>query len=87
MKTQATELTAPAGAEHVAGDGCKLGRELGDCALRRAGCGSLYDVAMYLLPPWSVREYIRAALSNDPAARAWLARLEHVGASPRRWQE
>ena len=64
-----------------ADDGCKLGRALGDCALRRAGCGSLYDVAMYLLPPWSVREYVRLTMADDPAALAWLARLERIGVS------
>lgn len=57
-------------------EGCKLGRELGDCPLRRSGCGSLYDVLRYLMPPGHVREYIRARMGEDPAAMTWLARLD-----------
>lgn len=68
---------APAAVEADAQpEGCKLGRELGECPLRRSGCGSLYDVLRYLMPPGHVREYIRARLGEDQAAMAWLARLD-----------
>jgi putative DNA primase/helicase len=39
-------------------EGCKLGRELTDCPLKRVGCGSLYDALLYITPPWSIREYV-----------------------------
>lgn len=57
-------------------EGCKLGRELGDCPLRRSGCATLYDVLRYLMPPGHVREHVRAGLGDDPAAMNWLARLD-----------
>ncbi len=57
---------------------CQLGRELGDCPLKRVGCGSLYDAVMYVLPPWSIRAYVKANMGNDPAVALWLAHLDHV---------
>jgi hypothetical protein len=57
-------------------EGCRLGRELGDCPLRRSGCATLYDVLRYLMPPGHVREHVRAGLCDDPAAMNWLARLD-----------
>jgi hypothetical protein len=59
-------------------EGCKLGRDLADCPLKRAGCGSLYSAVMYVLPPWSVREYLKATMGSDPAVKLWLAHLDHV---------
>jgi hypothetical protein len=59
-------------------EGCKLGRDLADCPLRRVGCGSLYSAVMYVLPPWSVREYVKATMGNDPAVKLWLTHLDHV---------
>jgi hypothetical protein len=58
--------------------GCKLGRELTDCPLKRVGCGSLYDALLYISPPWSIREYVRATMGNDAAARTWLKHLDDV---------
>jgi hypothetical protein len=55
--------------------GCKLGRELGNCPLKDH-CGSLYDVMRYLIPEWSIREYIKATMGHDPTVRAYLARLD-----------
>jgi hypothetical protein len=65
--------TAPAG--------CALGRPLGDCALHRAGCGSLYAVLCYLYPPAALVAELRNRQHLDPEATAWLDRLE--AAKPR----
>ncbi len=59
-------------------EGCKLGRELADCPLKRVGCGSLYSAVMYVMPPWSVREYLKATMGSDPAVKLWLAHLDNV---------
>jgi hypothetical protein len=59
-------------------EGCKLGRELADCPLKRVGCGSLYDALLYITPPWIIREYVRATMGDDAAARTWLKHLDDV---------
>ncbi len=71
-------------------EGCKLGRELGDCPLKRVGCGSLYDALMFIMPPWHLRIYVREQLPHDKEAQAWLRRLDDVtpggsAASTRGW--
>jgi len=58
---------------------CALGRPLGDCQLRRAGCGSLYDVLIMLYPPQSVLSELRSRQAADPDLAQWLKRLEGVG--------
>jgi hypothetical protein len=58
--------------------GCELGRELADCPLKKAGCGSLYSAVMYVMPPWFVRAYARENLGDEKEVQAWLQRLEDV---------
>jgi len=57
---------------------CELGRPLGDCSLRRAGCGSLYDVLTQLYPPMAVLAELRSRQDLDPSVARWLKRLEAV---------
>lgn len=65
-------------------EGCKLGRELADCPLKRVGCGSLYSAVMHVMPPWHLRIYVREHLPHDKEAQAWLRRLDDAtpGARP-----
>ena len=56
--------------------GCELGRRLSHCALRRAGCGSLYEVLKYLYPPHSVIMELRNRPDLPPDVVDWLRRLE-----------
>lgn len=56
--------------------GCELGRRLSHCALRRAGCGSLYEVLKYLYPPHSVIMELRNRADLPPEVADWLRRLE-----------
>ena len=58
---------------------CELGRPLGDCQLRRAGCGSLYDVLRYLYPPSTLLAELRSRQNIDPDLAQWLKRLDEVG--------
>lgn len=58
--------------------GCELGRSLGECHLRRAGCGSLYDVLCLLYPPPAVIAELRSRRDLDPDVVKWLRRLEAV---------
>jgi len=58
--------------------GCELGRPLGDCSLRRAGCGSLYDVLRTVYPPMAVLQELRTRPDLDPDVARWLKRLETV---------
>jgi len=51
---------------------------LGDCSLRRAGCGSLYDVLTQLYPPMAVLAELRSRQDLDPSVARWLKRLEAV---------
>ena len=63
---------------------CMLGRELGNCPLRRkAGCGSLKDAVEYVLPPYHVRLMVRDQLAGDKSAQDWLRRLDDVLPQPR----
>ena len=64
--------------------GCMLGRPLGDCSLRRAGCGSLYSVLPYLYPPKALLAELRTRPQLDPTVAAWLRKLETVTPTPRR---
>lgn len=57
---------------------CGLGRPLGDCHLRRAGCGSLYDVLRTIYPPPAVLAELRTRPDLDPDVARWLKRLEAV---------
>lgn len=56
-------------------DTCGLGRSLGDCSLRSAGCERLYDVLVYLYPPWEIIAEMRQRNDLTPVARAWVRRL------------
>lgn len=57
---------------------CGLHRPLGDCSLRRAGCGSLYDVLRTIYPPPAVLAELRTRPDLDPDVARWLERLEKV---------
>jgi hypothetical protein len=63
---------------------CMLGRPLGDCSLRRAGCGSLYAVLPYLYPPQTLLAELRTRPQLDPTVATWLRKLETVTPTPRR---
>ena len=54
---------------------CGLGRNLGDCALHRAGCERLYDVLVYIYPPFEILDEMRRRENLTPAGREWLRRL------------
>ena len=58
---------------------CALGRPLGDCQLRRAGCGSLYDVLIMLYPPSTLLAELRSRQNLDHDLAQWLQRLEGIG--------
>lgn len=62
---------------------CALGRALGDCQLRRAGCGSLYDVLIALYPPPAMLAQLRNRPDIDPDVARWVARLDQIGRSGR----
>lgn len=62
--------------------GCELGRPLGDCALRRAGCGSLYEVLTRLYPPPALFAELGRVPDLDPAIVRWLKNLEAVTPRP-----
>lgn len=55
---------------------CELGRPLGDCSLRRAGCGSLFDVLTQLYPPPVLLAELRRRQDLDPSVVRWLQQLE-----------
>jgi len=69
---------------------CELGRSLGDCQLRRAGCGSLYDVLCTLYPPPALFAELGRITDLDPDVVRWLKNLEAVtprhGAHVRSWK-
>jgi len=58
---------------------CELGRPLGDCQLRQAGCGSLYDVLIMLYPPSTLLAELRSRQNLDHDLAQWLKRLEGIG--------
>jgi hypothetical protein len=58
---------------------CRLGRPLGDCALRRAGCGSLYEVLAFVMPPMVLVAELRRRQDLPVEVRHWLVRLAEVG--------
>ena len=58
---------------------CELGRPLGDCQLRRAGCNSLYDVLIMLYPPATLLAELRSRQAADPDVAQWLKRLDEIG--------
>ena len=60
-------------------DICELGRPLGDCQLRRAGCGSLYDVLIMLYPPATLLAELRNQQNLDHDLAQWLKRLDGIG--------
>lgn len=66
--------------------GCELGRPLGDCALRRAGCGSLYEVLTRLYPPPALLAELGRVPDLDPAIVRWLKNLEAVTPRQRSWK-
>lgn len=57
---------------------CGLGRSLGPCKLREAGCEKLYDVLVYLYPPWEIIAEMRARNDLTPAGRAWVRKLATI---------
>ena len=57
---------------------CGLGRALGNCALRSAGCERLYDVLVYMYPPPDVLAEMRSRNDLTPSARAWVRRLATI---------
>lgn len=57
---------------------CGLGRSLGACALRSAGCERLLDVLVYLYPPSDVLAEMRSRNDLTPAGRAWVRRLQTI---------
>ena len=57
---------------------CGLGRSLGACALRSAGCERLLDVLVYLYPPSDVLAEMRSRNDLTPSARAWVRRLATI---------
>ena len=60
---------------------CALGRPLGECHLRSAGCTSLYDVLISLYPPPEVLAELRSRPGIDADIAQWLHRLEGIGGS------
>ena len=67
-------------------DGCQLGRKLGDCRLKRAGCGSLFEVLTYCYPPLQIIAELRSRSDLDPKVRGWLARIQAITTPTyRRW--
>jgi hypothetical protein len=58
---------------------CALGRQLGNCQLRRAGCSSLYDVLGHLYPPPAVLAELRSRHDIDTDVAQWLKRLDGLG--------
>jgi hypothetical protein len=57
---------------------CGLGRSLGACALRSAGCERLLDVLVYMYPPPDVLAEMRSRNDLTPAGRAWVRRLQTI---------
>lgn len=57
---------------------CGLGRSLGNCALRSAGCEQLFDVLKFLYPPGEILREIRSRNDLPPSARQWLRRLATI---------
>ena len=57
---------------------CGLGRALGQCKLRKAGCETLYDVLAYLYPPGAIVDELKRRNDLTPAATAWLQRLDVI---------
>jgi hypothetical protein len=66
--------------------GCMLGRPLGDCSLRRAGCGSLYSVLPYLYPPQTLLNALHTRSDLHPDIATWLRKLETVTPQPRQYR-
>ena len=54
---------------------CGLGRNLGDCPLRQAGCTKLLDVLVFCYPPFEILAEMRQRNDLTPAGREWLQRL------------
>jgi hypothetical protein len=60
---------------------CQLGRPLGDCSLKRVGCGSLYEVLRHVMPPASLLVDLRRRKGHLPIeVQSWLDRLDDIGA-------
>ena len=57
---------------------CGLGRSLGACALRSAGCEQLFDVLKFLYPPGEIIAEMRSRNDLTPAGRAWVRRLQTI---------
>src|SRR5262245_49432581 len=51
--------------EVLPAESCRLGRELGECPLRRAGCGSLHDAVLFVMPPLHIVEHVRQTMPDD----------------------
>ena len=77
MIADATPIDRPQSADETPVK-CGLGRPLGDCSLRRIGCGSLYSVLTHLYPPPAVLAELRSRPDLDPSVAQWLKRLEAV---------
>jgi hypothetical protein len=79
-----TMPTTPAWPAEETPKGCMLGRPLGDCSLRRAGCESLYHVLPYLYPPQTLLNALRSKTDLPPDIATWLRKLETVTPQPQR---
>lgn len=67
-------------------DTCRLHSPLGDCALKQAGCHSLYEVLKFLYPPWPLLAELRNRQDLPADVRAWLSRLDVIGGVGHRWR-
>lgn len=84
--TKVLPLPPNEASSHLASQRCELGRRLGDCALRRAGCGSLYEVLRFTFPPHSLIVELRGRSDLAPEVAAWLHRLDTLnGGHSRPW--
>ena len=60
------------------GPTCGLGHKLNSCALRAAGCERLYDVLVFLYPPFEILDEMRRRDDLTPAGWAWVQRLDTI---------
>ena len=77
MNADQTPIDRPQSAE-ASPKGCQLGRPLGECHLRRAGCGSLYEVLRTIYPPPALLAELGRLPDLDPEIVRWLKNLEAV---------
>lgn len=78
---------APGTTEEATNTECGLGRDLGDCSLRDAGCNTLHDVLGHLIPPFELIAELRNRRDLSPSVASWLRRVEGIGLPVhRRWR-